>query len=125
MQKSITIKEEYLVKDKDGTEKVKAPLQKGDEIATVTYSIDGKEVAQKAAYAGADVEKGTIFHNIQYYLKQFFSNLFSVKGLIGIAAVIVVVGLILFILRQLRHGGRHRRKGYSYKRNSRRRRKKW
>lgn len=125
VQKSITIKEEYLVKDKDGTEKVKAPLQKGDEIATVTYSIDGKEVAQKAAYAGADVEKGTIFHNIQYYLKQFFSNLFSVKGLIGIAAVIVVVGLILFILRQLRHGGRHRRKGYSYKRNSRRRRKKW
>ncbi len=125
VEKKITIKEDYLVKDKDGTEKVKAPLQKGDEIATVIYSIDGKEVAQKAAYAGEDIEKGNILNNIQYYLKQFFSNLFSVKGLIGIAVVIAVVALIVFILHQFRNGGRHRRKGYSYKRSSRRRRNKW
>lgn len=124
IEKTIQIKEEYLLKDKDGTEKVKAPLKKGDEIATVIYQIDGKEVAQKAAYAGADVEKATIFNNIQYYVKQFFSNLFSVKGLIGIAIVVVVVALVILILRHLR-GGRHRRGGYSFKRNSRRRRNRW
>lgn len=125
IEKTIQIKEAYLVKDKDGTEKVKAPLQKGDEIATVTYQIDGKQVAQKAAFAGADVEKATIFNNIQYYVKQFFSNLFSVKGLIGLAVVVVVIGLVIAILRHLRYGGRRKRGGYSFKRNSRRRRNRW
>lgn len=72
-------------------------MTKGEKIATVTYTIDGKEVAQMPAYAGADIEKGTIFNNIWYGLKTFFSHLFSLKGLITVVVIVVILAIIYLI----------------------------
>ena len=114
------------MEEKDGTVKVKAPLTKGEEIATVTYTIDGKEVAQMPAYAGADIEKGTIFNNIWYGLKTFFSHLFSLKGLITVVVIVVILVIIYLILKRMRYGGHRRRGAYTLKSPSRRRgRRRW
>lgn len=126
VETTVTIHDEYKVEEKDGTVKVKAPLTKGEEIATVTYTIDGKEVAQMPAYAGADVEKGTIFNNIWYGLKTFFSHLFSLQGLITVVVIVVILIIIYLILKRLRYGGHRRRGGYTLKSPSRRRgRRRW
>lgn len=126
VETTVTILDDYKVEEKDGTVKVKAPLTKGQEIATVTYTIDGKEVAQMPAYAGTDVEKGTIFNNIWYGLKTFFSHLFSLKGLITVVVIVVILAIIYLILKRMRYGGHRRRGGYTLKSPSRRRgRRRW
>ena len=127
VETTVTILDDYKVEEKDGTVKVKAPLTKGEEIATVTYTIDGKEVAQMPAYAGADIEKGTIFNNIWYGLKTFFSHLFSLKGLITVVVIVVILAIIYLILKRMRYGGGYRRRGgYTLKSPSRRRgRRRW
>ena len=131
VETTVTILDDYKVEEKDGTVKVKAPLTKGEEIATVTYTIDGKEVAQMPAYAGADIEKGTIFNNIWYGLKTFFSHLFSLKGLITVVVIVVILAIIYLILKRMRYGGGYgggyrRRGGYTLKSPSRRRgRRRW
>lgn len=126
VETTVTILDDYKVEEKDGTVKVKAPLTKGEEIATVTYTIDGKEVAQMPAYAGVDIEKGTIFNNIWYGLKTFFSNLFSLKGLITVVVILVILAIIYLILKRMRYGGHRRRGGYTLKSPSHRRgRRRW
>lgn len=126
VETAVTILDDYKVEEKDGTVKVKAPLTKGEEIATVTYTIDGKEVAQMPAYAGADIEKGTIFNNIWYGLKTFFSHLFSLKGLITVVVIVVILVIIYLILKRMRYGGHRRRGAYTLKSPSRRRgRRRW
>lgn len=127
VETTVTILDDYKVEEKDGTVKVKAPLTKGEKIATVTYTIDGKEVAQMPAYAGADIEKGTIFNNIWYGLKTFFSHLFSLKGLITVVVIVVILTIIYLILKRMRYGGGYRlRGGYTLKSPSRRRgRRRW
>lgn len=126
VETTVTILDDYKVEEKDGTVKVKAPLTKGEEIATVTYTIDGKEVAQMPAYAGADIEKGTIFNNIWYGLKTFFSHLFSLKGLITVVVIVVILVIIYLILKRMRYGGHRRRGAYTLKSPSRRRgRRRW
>lgn len=124
---SVTIDETYQEEAKDGTMQVKAPLQKGEQIATVTYTLDGAQVAQLPAYAGADIEKATIFNQIQYFFQSLFNNLFTLKGLIGLVIVVVVIAAIFLVLRRVRSGGgRHRRSGYTLRTGSRRRgRRRW
>lgn len=126
LNNSITIEETYQEEAKDGTIQVKAPLQKGEQIATVTYTLDGAQVAQLPAYAGADIEKATIFNQIQYFFQSLFDNLFTLKGLIGLLIVIVVIAVIFLLLRRIRSGGRHRRNSYTLRGSSRRRgRRRW
>ena len=97
-----------------------------DTTKRVTYTIDGKEVAQMPAYAGADIEKGTIFNNIWYGLKTFFSHLFSLKGLITVVVIVVILVIIYLILKRMRYGGHRRRGAYTLKSPSRRRgRRRW
>ncbi len=122
---SVEIMDAYRVEEKDGTVKVKAPIAKGDAVATVTYTINGTVVAQKTAYAGADIEKGTIFNTIQYFFQSLFANLFSLRGLITLFVVLVILAGIYLILRRMRYGRHHRRNAYTFKSQSRRRRRRW
>lgn len=118
----VQINDTYRAEDKDGTIQVKAPVEKGAEVGTILYSVDGKQVGSETLYAGVDVEKGGILNNIHYFLKTLFSNIFSLKGLIVILVIIVVIAVIYFILRHMRYGRRRRNTGYTFKSSGRRRR---
>lgn len=119
----VQINENYRAEDKEGTVQVKAPVEKGAEVGSILYSVDGKQVAEETLYAGIDVEKGGIFSNIQYFFKSLFSNIFSLKGLIVILILVVVAAVVYFILRHMRYGGRRRRnRGYTFKTSPGRRR---
>ncbi len=120
LEQAVTILPEYQMADKDGTVKAKAPFSKDTAIATVIYSVDGKQIAEQTAYAGADVEKANILNKIQYFFKSVFSDIFSVKGFIALAVVVVVVLVIIWIVYKARYGGRGRRGGYTFKSSSRR-----
>lgn len=120
MEQTVTIDPAYQMEDKDGTIKAKAPFTKDTAIATVTYSVDGKQIAEQTAYASADVEKANLWNKIQYFFQSAFSDIFSVKGLIVLAVIVVVVVIVLLVLYKMRSGGMGRRNGYSFKSNNRR-----
>ena len=127
LQLTVNYLEEYAVTDKEGNVSLKAPIEKGAQIGTASYAINGKTVLEAPVYAGRDVSKGTIFSSIAY----FFRNLFTLKGLLTLVVVIVVIAVIVVIIRLiLNRRNSRRRGGYSYgsglnmggRRSSRRRR---
>ncbi len=99
---------------KDEVLKLKAPLAKDTKIGTVDFQIDGKTILTAEVYTGREVSKGTIWSNIKYFFKNFGSIVFSVKGLIGLGAL-VVAGVVLFILFRILGRRRRRSRGYSFR----------
>lgn len=53
-------------------EKICAPLKKGDVVGKILYKVDGKEVGTSNVIASKDVEKATLFENIQKMIKMQF-----------------------------------------------------
>lgn len=117
----ISYDEAYLETDEEGTSLLKAPIAKGTEIGTVTFRINGEAVQESPVQAGRDVSKGTIFSNIKAFFQDFSRNIFTVRGLLGIALAVAVVILILllisFIHRRKRRRGR--RGGYTFSSSAR------
>lgn len=116
VSKSIAYDENYLAESKDEDLKLKAPIAKDAKIGTATFQVDGKTVLTEAVYAGREVSKGTIWSNIKFFFKNFTSVIFSKKGLIGIAIILIVAVMIYIIFRIF--GGRRRRTsrgGYSFR----------
>ena len=118
VKSKLELDEKYKVTDKDGTVRIKAPLKKGEEVGQVLYFIGDKEVAKEAVFAGMDIEKGNIFHSIQY----FFKNIFSLKGILTIVGVVIVLVILYLIIKTLlrRKNKHHRRGGYTMRTSSRR-----
>lgn len=127
VKQTVTYNEAYTVADKEGNISLKAPIEKGAEIGTVLYEVNGKTVLEAPVYAGRDVSKGTIFSSIGY----FFKNLFTLKGLLTLVIVVVVIAVIVLVIRLiLSRRNSRRRGGYTFgaglnmggRRSSRRRR---
>jgi len=116
MKSTVTYSETYAVTDKEGNISLKAPIEKGAEVGTVTYEANGKVVYEAPVYAGRDVAKGNIFSTIGHAL----GNIFTLKGILTVVAVLVVIAVILLIVRMVMNRRYRRRGGYSFGRPARR-----
>ena len=116
LEVTVTYNDTYLVTDKKGNITLEAPIEKGAEVGTVSYEVDGNVVYEAPAYAGRDVAKGTIFSTIGHLL----SNIFTLKGLMIIVGIIVVAAVIFLIVRKVMNRRYRRRGGYSFGRPARR-----
>lgn len=107
LKATVTYNETYAVTDKEGNVSLKAPIEKGAEIGTVSYEVNGKTVLEAPVYAGRDVSKGTIFSSIAY----FFKNLFTLKGILTLVVVIVVIAVVVIIIKFISNRRNSRRRG--------------
>ena len=115
---SVEYNDTYAEQDKEGNTVLRAPIAKGAEVGTATYTIDGKKVLEAPVYAGRDVAKGSVFSMIAYFFQNLFSNIFSLKGLMVLGGI-VAVAVVGFIVLKLISGRRYRsRGGYSFGRSS-------
>lgn len=105
---NINYDDTYAVTDKEGKISLKAPIEKGAKLGTAIYEVQGKTILEAPVYAGRAVSKGTIFNLIG----DFFQNLFTLKGLIQLAAVLIVLGVIFLIVKLIR--GRRSRHSYGF-----------
>lgn len=53
---------------------LEAPIKKGDVVGTLSYNLDGKEVAKTPLVALADVNQGSLFSRIWDYIVMFFKK---------------------------------------------------
>lgn len=110
LAKVITYNQDLIAESKKDTEiHLKAPIAKDSEIGTLSLMLDGETLQETKLYAATDVEKSTIVSTIRYFFKNLFSNIFSLKGLIGVGAVAIVL-LMLFIIRRIINNRRNRYK---------------
>ncbi|GFI61231.1 D-alanyl-D-alanine carboxypeptidase DacF [Clostridiales bacterium] len=98
-----------------GGEFLKAPVEKGTEVGTVQFILDGDVIGEARAFTSVEVEKATIFNTTAYYAKQFFLKAVSRENLKFTAVGIVLILLLTFIL-SIR---RKRRNRYKIKGNYR------
>ena len=113
---AVSYNQTYTVEDKEGNISLKAPIEKGAEVGTASFIVDGKVVHEAPAYAGRDVAKGNIFSTIGHFL----SNIFTLKGILTVLAVLVVIAVIFVIVRLVMNRRYRRRGGYSLGRPVRR-----
>lgn len=116
LKPTVTYNETYAVTDKEGNISLKAPIEKGAEVGTVSYEVNGKVVLEAPVYAGRDVAKGNIFSTIGHLL----SNIFTLKGILTVVGILVVIGVVFLIVRMVMNRRYRRRGGYSFGRPSRR-----
>ena len=116
LEVTVTYNDTYLVADKKGNTTLKAPIEKGAEVGTASYEVDGKVVYEAPVYAGRDVAKGNIFSTIGH----LFSNIFTLKGILTVVGIIVVLGLIFVAVRIVMNRKHRHRGGYSFGRPARR-----
>ena len=109
LEVTVTYNDTYAEADKEGNVSLKAPIEKGAEVGTASYEVDGKVVLESPVYAGRDVAKGNIFSSIGYLL----SNIFTLKGILTVVGVLIVVAVIFFIARLILSRRGRRRGGYS------------
>ena len=114
---SVEYNDTYAEQDKEGNTVLKAPIAKGAEVGTATYTIDGKKVLEAPVYAGREVAKGSVFSMIAYFFQNLFSNIFSLTGLIVLGGIVAVAALVIAVLKLMNGRGR-RRGGYSLGRSS-------
>ena len=115
---SVEYNDTYAEQDKEGNTVLRAPIAKGAEVGTATYTIDGKKVLEAPVYAGRDVAKGSVFSMIGYFFQNLFSNIFSLKGLMVLGGI-VAVAVIGFIVLKMVSGRRYKSRGsYSFGRSS-------
>ena len=110
LKTTVTYNETYAETDKEGNVSLRAPIEKGAEVGTVSYEADGKVVLETPVYAGRDVAKGTIFSTIGH----FFSNLFTLKGLLILVGIVAVIAVIFIIIRLIGNRRNRYRGGYSF-----------
>ncbi len=118
---NVEINEEFLAKNKDeaSTEKLlKAPIEEGTELGTITYLSNGEVLHQTKLYASRTVEKAGIFQRIFEGIKTVFSAIFSLKGLIAVVIIVVIIIIILII--KSRRNRNYYSSGYKFKSNNRR-----
>ncbi|WP_158097752.1 D-alanyl-D-alanine carboxypeptidase family protein [Tyzzerella sp. An114] len=115
IEKEIKYNDEFIAKNKDGSEivQLKAPIEKDSEVGTVSYKLNGETIKESKLYASTEVQKSTIISSIKYFFKNLFSNIFTLKGLIIFIVIIIVIIIIILIIRNL--GNKKRRTSYKYR----------
>lgn len=115
--------DEYIYKSKDESNadiKIKAPVEKDIELGTVKYSLNDETLAEAKIYAEKSVEKATLIEKIGYNAKKIISKVFSINGLITVAAGIVGIGVLVLIVRFFFNRTRVPKSRYKFKTNKRR-----
>ncbi|MBQ7757835.1 D-alanyl-D-alanine carboxypeptidase family protein [Anaerotignum sp.] len=110
LKATVTYNDIYAVTDKEGNVSLKAPIDKGTEIGTVSYEVNGKTVLEAPVYAGRDVSKGNILSFIGY----FFKNLFTLKGILTLVGIVAVVAIVVIIIKIISNRRNRCRGGYSF-----------
>ena len=115
IEKEIKYNDEFIAKNKDGSEivQLKAPIAKDSEVGTISYKLNGETIKESKLYASTEVQKSTIISSIKYFFKNLFSNIFTLKGLIIFIVIIIVIIIIILIIRNL--GNKKRRTSYKYR----------
>ena len=103
LEVSVEYNDTYAETDKEGNVSLRAPIEKGAEVGTASYKVDGKVVLKAPVYAGRDVAKGNIFSTIGHLL----GSIFTLKGILTVVGIVVVVAVVLLILKLI--GGRRNR----------------
>lgn len=122
IQIELTYDDARVDKDEEDNIRIIAPLTNGEEIGKASFKINGQTVAEVPAQAGKDIAKGTIFTDIKAFFKNFFQNIFTLKGLLGlvlVAAIIIVIVLLIRMVGRRKHR-RNRRGGYTFSSSARR-----
>jgi len=79
-------------------EKIVPPVEEGDVIGAVTYTLDGRVEFSGGVVAGARAGKRTFNTDVEYYKERFVANVFSISALpYWICAVLVVVIIAILI----------------------------
>lgn len=89
-----------------------APIEKDELIGTINYELDGTVIATSNVYASDVVEKSTILNSIQFFFKDLIKNIATPGGIMKIAAGIIVIAVIIFIITII-----HRRRSYNRSRS--------
>ncbi|MCL2350911.1 MAG: D-alanyl-D-alanine carboxypeptidase [Firmicutes bacterium] len=98
---------------KDG--KIVPPVEKGDVIGTVTYTLNGKAEFTGDVIAGDSAGARSLNTDVTYYKDRFISNIFSLSALpYWICAVLAVIIVIILL------SSRRRKRDRSYYRLNRR-----
>lgn len=114
---------DYIYKSKDESQadiKIKAPIEKDTELGTVKYLLNGETLAEAKIYAEKSVEKATLIEKIVYNAKKIISKVFSINGLITVAAGVFGIGVLVLIVRFLYNRTRAPKSRYKFKTNKRR-----
>ena len=126
----VTNEELLYTKDKDAsadTITLKAPIDEGAEIGTVSYKdADGNVLAQTKVYSSRAVEKANLFMRIVYGIKNAVVGFVSHISILKIIAVIVIIVVIIIIIIFFKNrngggygGGYYSKPKYRYKRRGR------
>ncbi len=126
----VTNDELLYTKDKDAsadTITLKAPIDEGAEIGTVSYKdADGNVIAQTKVYSSRAVEKANLFMRIIYGIKNAVVGFVSHISILKIVAVIVIIVVIIIIIIFFKNrngggygGGYYSKPKYKYKRRGR------
>ena len=109
LEVTVTYHDTYAETDKEGNVSLRAPIEKGAEVGTASYEVDGKVVLEAPVYAGREVAKGNIFSTIGHAI----GSLFTLKGILTVVGIIVVIAVIIVSVRLIGSRRGRRRGGYS------------
>ena len=116
----------YTKSDTDETSEtitLKAPIDEGAEIGTITYKdANGNVLAETKVYSSRTVEKANIFMRVLYKIKDALTGFVSNLSIVKVAVVVVIIIAIIIIIkifRNRRGGGYYSRPKYKYKRRRR------
>lgn len=89
---------------------LEAPINKGDEIGSVTVKYDGKEYTTLSLVAADDVKRSIPLYVVNH-IKKILRSPIAIAVII--LAVILIIGYIIFVIRYNKKKRRHRRR-YRY-----------
>lgn len=89
-----------LVKTYDIPESVDAPLAKGQEIGTMTLTLNGTEIGTVALVAGADVERNSLLYFFRLVEEFLMSTYFKVVLVLTAVFLTVCLGMVLWMKKE-------------------------
>jgi len=116
---TLTYDDAYTIADKEGVISLRAPIEIGAKVGTVSFLVDGEEIMQVDVLASRTINKWTVLSNIKYFFQNFLTIMMSIQGLIGLGIVLLALLLIYIVIRLVRRRGR-RARAYGFRSPSKR-----
>ncbi len=105
IQSNIEYKEEFIEKNEDVENvslKLKAPINKGDILGKITYTLDGKEIFSDDVLAERDVEARSFQSDFLFYFNKTKNAVFSIDAIPFWIASIVAIAITFIIVSKIR-----------------------